>query len=173
MGCRDGRDLSDLLLRIDFLGEVTNACDCCLNCCLDATLQAHRVRACCDVAQTFAHHGPGEHGCRGRSVTGNVVGLLRDFLHQFRADALVRIFQLDLLGDRHTVIGDRRSAPLLVEHDVAALWSERHAHGIGQLVHAIFETTTGFVVKQDDLGHGVPPWVNEGIWLSASQVFWP
>ena len=88
---------------------------------LDALLERHRVGAGGHVAQALAHHGPGQHGGRGGAVTGDVVGLLGDLLDQLGADALVGILELDLLGDRHAVVGDGGGAPLLVQHDVAAL----------------------------------------------------
>ena len=120
---------------------------------LDALLQDHRVGAGRDVAQTLADHGPGEHR-RGRgAVTGDVVGLLGDFLDELGADLLERVFEVDLLGDRHTVVGDRGRAPLLLEHDVAALRAERHAHCVGELVHARLERTAGVLVIGDLLRH--------------------
>ena len=125
---------------------------------LDALLQDHRVRAGRHVAQALAHHRPREHG-RGRgAVTGDVVGLLGDFLDQLGADLLVRVLEVDLLGDRDAVVRDRGCAPLLLEDDVAALRAERDADGVGELVHARLERPTGVLGVGDLLGHcGVPP----------------
>ena len=103
---------------------------------LDALLQRHRVGAGGDVAQALADHGPGEHGGGRRAVTGDVVGLLGDFLDELGADLLVGVLELDLLGDGDAVVGDRGGAPLLLEHDVAALRAERDLDGVGELVHA-------------------------------------
>ena len=120
---------------------------------LDALLQDHRVGAGCDVAQTLANHGPGEHRCGGGAVTGDVVGLLGDFLDELGADLLERVFEVDLLGDRHTVVRDRGCAPLLLEHDVAALRAERDANRVGELVHARLERTARVLVIGDLLRH--------------------
>ena len=122
---------------------------------LDALLQRHRVGAGGHVAQALAHHRPGEHGGSGGAVTRDVVGLLRDFLDELRTDLLVRILELDLLGDRDAVVRDRGSAPLLLEDDVAALRAERDAHRVGELVHARFQAPTSVLVESDDLGHVV------------------
>src|SRR6476620_204653 len=50
-----------------------------------------------------------------RTVTGHVVGLGGDLLDELGTHVLERVLQLHLLGDRDTVVGDGRSAPLLVE----------------------------------------------------------
>ncbi len=121
--------------------------------CLDAALERHRVRAGGNVAQTLAHHGLGQHGRRRRAVTGNVVGLLGNFLDELGADLLVRVFELDFLGDGHTVVGDRRCAPLLLEDDVATLGAERHLDGVGEGVHPSLEAAPGFLIERNDLGH--------------------
>ncbi len=122
---------------------------------LDALLQRHRVGAGGHVAQALVDHRPGQHGGGGGAVTGDVVGLLGDFLDQLGADLLVRVLELDLLGDRHAVVGDRGGAPLLLEHDVAALRAERDADGVGELVHARLEATASLLVESDHLGHVV------------------
>ena len=120
---------------------------------LDALLEGHRVGAGGDVAQALADHRPREDGGGRRAVTGDVVGLLGDFLDQLGADPLVGILEVDLLGDRDAVVGDRGGAPLLLEHDVAALRPERDADGVGQLVHAGFERPAGLLVERDLLCH--------------------
>src|SRR5699024_10282768 len=86
---------------------------------------------------------------------GDVVGLLGDLLHQLRADLLPGVLELDLLGDGHTVVGDRRRAPLLLEDDVAALRAEGDLDRVGKTVHAALKATPRLLVKGDDLGHGV------------------
>ena len=121
-------------------------------------LQDHRVGAGGDVAQALTDHRPREHGGGGGAVTGDVVGLLGDFLDQLGADLLVRVLEVDLLGDRDAVVRDRGRAPLLLEHDVAALRAERDADGVGELVHARLERPAGVLVVGDLLRHsGVPP----------------
>ena len=88
------------------------------------------------------------------AVTGDVVGLLRDLLHELGADLLERVVELDLLGDRDAVVRDRGGAPLLLEDHVAALGAERDLHGVGELVHAALERPPCVLVERDDLrGH--------------------
>ena len=120
---------------------------------LDAALQDHRVGAGGHVAQTFAHHRPGEDRGGRRAVTGDVVGLLGDFLDELGADLLERVFEVDLLGDGDTVVRDRGGAPLLFEDDIAATRAEGDAHCVGELVHARLERPAGVLVVGDLLGH--------------------
>ena len=132
----DRSDLCDLLLVLDLLSHLLDRGDCGLDTLLDATLDRHRVGAGGDVAQSLAHHRPGENRCGRRAVTGDVVGLLGDFLDELGADALEWILEVDLLRDGNTIVGDRGGAPLLVEDDVAALGAKRHADRVGQRVHS-------------------------------------
>ena len=63
-------------------------------------LSDHRVGAGGDVAEAFLDDGLGEHRGGRRAVTGDVVGLGGDFLDELGAHVLVRVLELDLLGDR-------------------------------------------------------------------------
>ena len=132
---------------------LASASDTALDRLLDAALEGHRVGAGGHVAQPFADQRLGQHGRGGRAVTGDVVGLLRYFLDQLGADLLVGVLELDLLGDADSVVGDRGCAPLLLQHDVAALGAERHLHGVGENVHAALEAAAGLLVERDHLGH--------------------
>ena len=103
---------------------------------LDAALERERVGAGGDVLQTLADDRLGEHG-RGRgAVTGDVVGRRGDLADELGALVLEDVLDLDLAGDGDAVVGDRRGAELLVEHDVAALRAERDLDGVGDGVDA-------------------------------------
>ena len=60
------------------------------------------------------NQGLSQNGSGGGTVTGDVVGLLSNFLDQLSTDLLERLFELDLLGDGDAVVGDGGGAPLLV-----------------------------------------------------------
>ncbi len=136
---------------------------------LDALLQGHRVGPGGDVAQALVHHRPRQHRGGGGAVTGDVVGLLGDFLDQLGPDLLVRVLEVDLLGDGDAVVGDGGRAPLLLEDDVAALRAERDAHGVGELVHARFEGPTSLLVEGDHLRHRRLPSVGSSRSFSHSR----
>ncbi len=99
--------------------------------------------------------GLGQHGGGGGAVAGDVVGLLGDFLDQLGADALVRILEIDLLGDGNTIISDGGSAIGLVQHHVATLGTQRDLDGVGELVEAREHSLTSFLVVRNDLCHFV------------------
>src|SRR6202034_4357224 len=118
---------------------------------LDAPLQGHRVGARGHVAQALTDQRLRQHGSRGGAVARDVVGLLRYFLDKLRTDLLPRVLELDLLGDGHTIVGDRGGSPLLLEHHVPALRAEGYLHGVGELVHTALEAAPGVLVKRDHL----------------------
>ena len=145
---RDGRDLSDLVLRVVDLNRLIGDC---LNGSLyglfDATLETHWVCASSDVAKAFLYEGLCEHGCGGGSVTGDVVGLGCDLFDELGAHVLVGIFELDLACDRHAIVGDGRCAELLIEDDVTTLWAERYLDRVSELVYAGLEATARVFMK--------------------------
>ena len=120
---------------------------------VDAPLEADRVGAGGDGPQALVDQRLGEHGRGGGAVTGDVVGLGGDLLGELGAEVLVRIVELDLTGDGDTVVGDGRRAPLLVEHDVAALRAEGDLHGVGEDVDAALERAPRLLVELKDLCH--------------------
>ena len=78
----------------------------------------------------------GQHGRGGGAVAGRVIGLGGDFAHHLRAHVLELVGQFDFLGHGHAVLGGAGSAEALVDHDVAALGTQRHLHGVGEDVDA-------------------------------------
>ena len=167
---------SDLLLGLDLLGVLEQLGGDGRHGLLDALLQRHRVRAGGDVAQPFADQGLSQHGGRGGAVTGNIVGLLGNFLDELGPDLLVRVLELDFLGDGHTIVGDGGRAPLLLQDDVAAARPQGHPDGVGEDVHPALEPATRFLIESDQLGHevlilqirqstgAVAPWIGRQLW---------
>src|SRR6266702_2045539 len=130
----DGGDGGDLLLGLEVTRVVADVLGDRLDGPLDAALEPHRVGAGGHVAEPLVHQRLRQHGRGGGAVTGDVVGLGRDFLGELGPEVLVVVLELDLLGDRHTIVGDGGRAPLLVEHDVATLGAECHPHHDGEHV---------------------------------------
>src|SRR5205823_2541938 len=81
---------------------------------IDAALEVHRIHAGGNRLCAFAHDGLGENGGGGGAITGNIGGLGGDLAHHLCAHVLELVLELDFFGDRHTVLGDARSAERLV-----------------------------------------------------------
>ena len=116
---------------------------------VDAALQVHRVDPGGDGLEAFLDERLRQHGGGGGAVTGHVGGLGSGFLDDLRADVLVLVGQLDLLGDGDAVLGDRGGAEALLEHDVAALRTQRDLDRIGQGVHALEDARAGVFAEAD------------------------
>src|ERR671914_202035 len=65
------------------------------------------------------------------------------------------IRELDLLRDRHAVLGHGRRAKLLVEDDVPSLGAEGDLHRIGKLIDAALERRARIDVEMEFLGSHV------------------
>ena len=124
---------------------------------LDAAPQQHRVDAVGQHAHALAQDRLRQQRRRRRAVAGEVGGLGGDLAHELRAHVLELVGELDLAGDRHAVVRDRRRPGEALEHDVAALRAERDLHGVGQLVDACLQPASRIVVEADDLAHRSAP----------------
>src|SRR3954452_13076868 len=132
----DGADLGDFLVRGDLLGVLDEVGDHGFHSQVDTALQVHRVHAGGNRLGAFAHNGCGQHGRGGGAVASSVGRLGGHFAHHLRAHVLELVVELDLLGDGNAVLGDAGCAERLVEHDVAALRTERDLHRVGEDVDA-------------------------------------
>src|SRR5690606_7182078 len=120
----DGADLGDGLGVGARLGQVLQLGNDGRGGLVDAALQVHRVHAGGHRLQAFVDDGLGQNGSGGGAVTGSVVGLGRNVLDQLGAHVLELVFQLDLFGHGHAVLGDQRSAEAAVQDHVAAFRAE-------------------------------------------------
>ena len=118
---RDRADLGDFRGGLHLLGLARDALHDLGHGEIDAALQIHRVQAGSHHLGAFLDDGLGEHRGGGRAVAGDGAGLGGDLAHHLRAHVLELVLELDLLGDRHAVLGDARRAIALIEDDVAAL----------------------------------------------------
>src|SRR5690606_11585614 len=100
------------------------------------------------------HHGERQNDGSGSDSTGYVAGHCRNFLDMVGAESLVGFIELDVPGDGHAVVGDRRRAPLLVQDDVAPLGTEGHLHRVGEGVDATLQGAPSLLVERKDLRHG-------------------
>src|SRR5690606_17619335 len=93
-----------------------------------------------------------QHGRRRGAVAGHVARLRRDLAHHLRAHVLELVLELDLLGDRHTVLGDGGRAEALLDHDVATARPQGDLHRVGERVDAAQNQVTGAFLVCNFLG---------------------
>ena len=144
----NGADLGDFLAGRAGLGDLLQLVDDRDHRLVDAALQVHRVHPGGDELHAFLDDRLGQHGGGGGAVAGDVGSLGGDFLHHLRAHVLELVLELDLLGDRHAVLGHGGGAERALQHHVAALRAERHFDRVGQDVHADNHLGAGGIVKR-------------------------
>ena len=125
---------SDVAGAVDLLGIFLNCCNSCLNRLGNALTHYHRVCACCDILHALLNHCLSQNGCGGGTVACQIVGLGSNLGYQLSAHVLKSVLQLDILCDGNAVIGDQRSAELLVQNNVAALRTQSNLYGVSQLI---------------------------------------
>ena len=148
----DRRDLGDFSLASGGLGLRLQAIDDRANGRGDAAPDVHRVVARGDQLAPFAVDGLREHGRGGGAVTGHVGGLGRHLLHHLRAHVGEPVFELDLLGDRHPVLGHGGRAPAPLENHVPTARAERHLDGVREHVEAVGDALSGRLRKNHLFG---------------------
>lgn len=93
--------------------------------------------------------------CCPRAIADEVAGLFGSLPQHLRAEVLLRILELHLLGDGHSIVADDRGAPLLLDQHRFGLRSERDAHSVGKLRGATQHFLACIRAEQDLLGaHG-------------------
>ena len=114
---------------------------------VDSPGHRHRVGTRGNVLQTRLVDRLGQHRGGGGPVAGHVARLGSNLLDQLDPHVLERVLQLDVLGDGHAVLGHLGCSPALVEHRIAAAWSQGTLHRPGQLRHSRKQALAGVLVK--------------------------
>src|SRR5579859_877643 len=155
VGGRVGGHRGNLCARFNLLRHFAQRFDHHVSGLLDAVLQLHRVGAGGQVLEALGDDGVRQHRGGGGAVAGDVVGLGGGFLQELGAHVLIRVLQLNFLGHGHAVVGDGRRAILLIDGHVAALGTQRGAHGIGHGIHAVLQAAAGIFSEYDLFWHCV------------------
>src|SRR5690606_17789627 len=125
---------------------------------LEAALQVDRAGPRRDVAHTFGEDRVSEDRRRARAVADRIAGLLRGLPEHLRAEILLGVVELGLLRDRHAVVADDRSAPLLLDEHRFGLWPERDTDRVRELRGAAQNLLASIGTEEHLLrGHGVSP----------------
>ena len=118
-----------------------------------SALERTRTRAGGNVTQALPDHGLCQDGGGRGPVAGDLVRLRRHLFQQLSAEVLVRVGELDLLGDRHAVVGYDRGAELLVEDDVAPAGPECDLYGVRKRVGTMLQLVPGVIREAQNLRH--------------------
>ena len=124
-----------------------------VNRCFDTFFQDHGIGAGHYVLHAFADHGLGQQGGGGGTVAGYVVGLGGNFFYQLGAHVFKGVFQLNVTGDGHAVINNRRRTEFFLQYHIAAFGAQGNFYRISQCVNAAFQAAAGFFVKQNLFCH--------------------
>ena len=126
---------------------------------LNAVLHNHGIGTGSHILHTLAYQRLSQQRSSGGAVTGIVIGLGRNFLHQLGAHILKRLLQLNLLGNGHAVVGDQRCAVLLIQYHIAALGAKGNLNGVGQLVNTGLQRLASILAINNIFCHnGTPPY---------------
>ena len=146
-------DLSDLVGRLDLLGELGDRLGNSDGSLVDTVLKSHGIRAGGEVLKSLAVDGLGEERRRRRAVARDVIRLGGDFLNHLSAHILEGIGKLDFLGYGNSVLGDLGRAELLVDDDVTAGRTESRSYGARKLLDTGENLLTSFCIKFNLLSH--------------------
>ena len=116
---------------------------------IEAALDVDRARSRHHVAHAIGENRMCQYGRGAGSVTNHVAGLLGRLAEHAGAEILLRILEIEFLGDGHAVVAHDRRAPLPLDQDRLRPRPERHANGIGQLRSAAQYLFTGGRAEQD------------------------
>ena len=149
---RTRRHLLDLGVGVNRLGELLELLDHDFDGLVDAAAQVHRVGPGGNVLEPFHVDRLGVEGRRGRAVAGLGAGPAGDFLDELGADVLHRVFQLDLLGDGHAVLGDGRAAEGFLDHHVSPRRPQSALDCPAELLHAAPDRLAGLAIERNMFG---------------------
>ena len=141
----NGGDTGDIIAAAYLLALLHNGGHGGIHRLLHSLLHDHGIGAGGHVLHALPHQCLRQQGRGGGTVTGCVVGLGGDLLHQLCAHVLEGVLQLDILGDGHAVIGDEGCAVFFIQHHIAALGSQCDLDGIRQLIDARLQCLAGLL----------------------------
>ena len=97
--------------------------------------------------------GLGQDRSGGGPIAGDVVGLGGYFTDQGGAHVFERIFQFDVLGNGHPIIGDGGRTEFLFQYNVPAFGPQGYLYGISQGIDTAFQAAAGIFIKFNQFSH--------------------
>ena len=92
--------------------------------------------------------------CRGGgTVSGYIVGLGSHLTDELCAHVFKTVFQLDLFGDGHTIVGDEGRSEGFLQNYISSFRSQGYSYGVSQLIYTFFQGCSGIRTKFDLFCH--------------------
>lgn len=134
---RDGGNVLDFLLALDWDRELLETFNDGINSELDSSPEIHWVHASGDGFASLLEDGSGQDGSGGGSITSLVVSLRGNLLDKAGSDVVVSIGEFDLLSDSDSIFGDLWGTESLVNDNVSSSRAKGDLDGIGEHVNAL------------------------------------
>ena len=110
-----GADLSLFLVRLDRARHGPQSFDGALGGTIEAALDVDCARAGHDVAYAVGKYSVRQNRCRAGSIADHVAGLFRGLSEHAGAEILLRVLEVELLGDGDAIVAHDRRTPLLLD----------------------------------------------------------
>ena len=134
-----GRDRCHLRLFLALLDrprQSLNRFDGRLGASVEAALDVYGAGAGDHIAHAIGKYRMCQDGRRAGAIADRLAGLLGGLPQHLRAEILLGILEVELLGDGHAVIADDRHTPFLLDQHGLGFWPQRHPDCIGKLGRA-------------------------------------
>lgn len=108
-----------------------------------------------DILHTLGVNRPRQHRRRRRSITRDLIRLVRHILHKTRTQILKLVLQDDTLRNRDTILGNLGSTKRLLDDHVPPLGTKGNTDRLGQDVDTSKHGRSSIVAELDFLVRGV------------------
>lgn len=97
---------------------------------IQAALEVDRARTGDHVPNPVSEDGLGKNGRRAGTVADDVAGLLGGLPQHLSTQVLLRVFEIEFLGNGDAIVADDWRSPRLLNQDGLRLRTKRYAYGI-------------------------------------------
>jgi hypothetical protein len=129
---RDCRHLGLFFPRVDRTGHLPQRQDRGLGRAIQASFQINGTGASHHVADAIGKNRMGQHGRGAGAVAHSIASALRCLPQHPGAEILLRVLQIEFLGDRHAVVADDRRSPALLDQHRLGFRSKRDAYRVAE-----------------------------------------
>ena len=122
---------------------------------LEAALEVYGAGAGDHIAHAIGKYCVCQNDRRAGTIADGLASLLGGLPQHLRAEVLLGILEVELLGDGHAVVADKGHTPFSLDQHGLGFWPQRHPDCIGKLRGATQQLLPGHGPEQNLLmGHG-------------------